>query len=346
MHPAELSDAIKRSARSLGFDACGVARAAPIDPEDRLGQWLGAGRHATMEWMARTAAVRQDVSKKLEGAQSVIVVARNYFAQRPSAAAGTGRVSRYAWGRDYHRVLEKPLRKLAGFLQELDPGCTVYTCIDSGPVMEKAWAERAGVGWIGKNSLALSRDLGSYFFLGAIIATARLAPDAPIPDQCGGCTLCVDACPTQAIVQPKVVDARRCISYHTIENRGDVPPDLAPRFGDWAFGCDVCQDVCPWNRKFAHDVTDPDLEPDPRMAAPDLAELLALTEETFRARFRGTPVLRTKRRGLARNVAVALGNRGTGDDEAALSRAANDPDPLVQAHVAWALGHTSARDDR
>ncbi|MCC6152626.1 MAG: tRNA epoxyqueuosine(34) reductase QueG [Candidatus Hydrogenedentes bacterium] len=303
---------IKDFAASLGFDACGIARAGAIDPDYRLSAWLDAGYHATMEWMPRTREVRRDVSKKLPGAQSVIVVARNYYVARPKKGENEGRVSRYAWGRDYHRVLLKPLRKLARYVDELVPGSESYCCIDSGPVMEKAWAERAGVGWIGKNSLVLRRELGSYFFLGAIITTAKIEVDSPIPDQCGGCTLCIDACPTRAIVQPKVVDARRCISYHTIENRGEVPEELAGKFGDWVFGCDVCQDVCPWNRKL-RETTETDFLPRDGNANLDIESVLQMDEAKFFSAYAGTPIMRTKLAGLVRNAKITQANNaGTG----------------------------------
>ena len=311
------SKTIKDFAASLGFDACGIARGRDIDPEDRLGAWLNAGYHATMEWMARTREVRQDVSNKLPGAQSVIVVARTYYAARPSKGELEGRVSRYAWGRDYHRVLLKPLRKLARYVDELAPEYKSYCCIDSGPVMEKAWAERAGVGWIGKNSLVLRRDLGSYFFLGAIITTARIEADSPILDQCGGCTLCIEACPTQAIVQPKVVDARRCISYHTIENRGDVPEELADKFGDWLFGCDVCQDVCPWNRKL-RETSETDFLARDGVANLSFEKVANWDEAEFFSRFAGTPIMRTKLAGLKRNARIAQTNASALDTSARL----------------------------
>jgi epoxyqueuosine reductase len=302
---------IKEFAASLGFDACGIASVEPIDidPDDRLGQWLRAGHHATMDWMARTRDARQDVSRKLAGAKSVIVVARNYYSRGPEASKRAARVSRYAWGRDYHRVLEKPLRRLARFVVDLEAGSVAYQCIDSGPVMEKAWAERAGIGWIGKNSLVLRRELGSYFFLGVVVTTARLEPDSPIPDQCGGCTLCIDACPTEAILQPKVVDARRCISYHTIENRGEVPDDLAARFGDWVFGCDVCQDVCPWNRTLS-ETSELDFTPRPKTVYLSTDELQEMDEADFFVRFAGTPIMRAKLAGLKRNARIVEGNQG------------------------------------
>lgn len=297
------TDSVHQRARKEGFDACGIAAAASIDPEDRLGQWLRSGYHADMDWMERTRDIRQDVQKKLPGTRSVVVVARNYYAARPEAAAGSGKVARYAWGRDYHRVLLKPLRRVARFIETLEDGAKTYCCIDSGPVLEKAWAVRAGLGWLGKNSLVLRRDLGSWFFLGTILTTVELEPDSSIPDQCGSCRLCIDACPTNAIMEPKVVDSRRCISYQTIENRGEVPEDLRSKFEGWVFGCDICQDVCPWNRKAT--VTDEaDFHPRPGHANPDPEWIASMDEETFRKEFSGTPILRAKHVGMLRNVSL------------------------------------------
>ncbi len=310
MSVAEHTAAIKQTARTLGFDACHIAdAAAPIDPEDRLGAWLGAGYHADMAWMARSKAVRQDLDQRLPGVQSVIVVARNYHQPRPKQPPGTGRVARYAWGRDYHRALRKPLRALAGVVEAQQPGCDCWCTIDSGPALERAWAARAGLGWIGKNSLVLRRDLGSWFFLGLVATTARLLPDTPMDDYCGTCTRCLDACPTGAFPEPGVVDSRRCISYHTIENRGDVPQALADQFEDWVFGCDICQEVCPWNR-FAPETDHPDFTPRPGVAHPDLQALAHSAPETFDAVFNGTPVKRAKHAGMQRNARIALRNRG------------------------------------
>lgn len=300
------AERVKAQAAVQGFDACGIAEAGEIDPQNRLGEWLDRGYHADMGWMAATRELRQDIRKKLPGAHSVVVVARNYYAPRPEGEGG--RVSRYAWGRDYHRVLLKPLRRLGAFLRDLDPPAEVYACIDSGPVMEKAWAARAGVGWIGKNSLVLRRDLGSWFFLGVLATTLELAPDEPAIDYCGACRLCLDACPTDAIVKPRVVDSNRCISYHTIENRGNIPADLEPAFDDWIFGCDICQEVCPWNRKPIL-TSEADFLPRDGHAYLDLDDLDSLDDEAFLARFAGTPLMRAKRAGLQRNAALVRRNR-------------------------------------
>ncbi len=301
--------AVKEQALGLGFEACGIASAREaIDPEDHLGAWLSRGYHADMAWMERTATLRRDVCAKLPEARSVVVVAKNYYSPRPEATAESGKVSSYAWGRDYHKVLRKPLIALARHIESLEAGTRCYSSVDTGPVLERAWAQRAGVGAIGKNGLALRRDMGSWFFLGTILTTAELEPDRPAEDICGTCRLCIDACPTAAIVEPRVVDSRLCISYQTIENRGDIPEDLHAKHGDWVFGCDVCQEVCPWNR-FATETSEEDFLPRAGHANPDLDALLALDEESFNAEFAGTNLRRAKYAGMMRNAAIVKSNR-------------------------------------
>ncbi len=308
MNASQHSASIKGHAAELGFDACAVARAERIDPEHRLDEWLESGYHADMDWLDRTKDVRQDVGLKLPGARSVVVVARNYHAQRPAAETDTGRVSRYAWGRDYHRVLRKPLRALAERIESLVDGVQTYCCIDSGPVLERFWAARSGLGWIGKNSLVLRSGLGSWFFLGVIVTTLDIAPDAPVADLCGACTRCIDACPTNAIVKPRVVDSRRCISYHTIENRGDIPAGLHKDFDDWVFGCDTCQEVCPWNKDVP--VTNvKDFHARPGHAHPALEWLEEMDTETFTKAFAGTPVMRARLEGMKRNASIVRANQ-------------------------------------
>ncbi|MDX9975116.1 MAG: tRNA epoxyqueuosine(34) reductase QueG [FCB group bacterium] len=302
------ANAVKAHAKLLGFDACGIAEAGDVDPGDRLAQWLARGYHAGMAWMAATRELRRDIRRKLPGARSVVVVARNYYAPQPESETGIAKVARYAWGRDYHRVLRKPLRALEAFLAELEPGAQSEAFVDSGPVMEKAWAARAGIGWIGKNSLVLRRDLGSWFFLGVVATTLELAPDAPAHDRCGSCTACLDACPTQAIVEPRVVDSNRCIAYHTIENRNDIPEDLQPAFGDWAFGCDICQDVCPWNRR-PLTTSEADFLPRAGRTALDPDEAGAWDDVRFLQRFAGSPLMRAKRLGLTRNLRIVKQNQ-------------------------------------
>lgn len=306
--PERRAAAVKAQAAALGFDACGIAEAGPVDPEDHLGQWLDAGHHADMDWMAATKAIRQDPRLKMPGARSVVVLARNYYHPRPEAEPGTGKVARYAWGRDYHKVLRKPLIALARFLDTFGVETQSYVSVDSGPVMERAWAERAGVGWIGKNSLVLRRDIGSWFFLATIVTEVELAPDAPIQDHCGTCRACLDACPTDAFVAEGVVDARKCIAYQTIENRGDIPHALHGKMEGWLFGCDICQDVCPWNR-FQQTTTEPDFAPRPGHANPTLDTLTQMDEATFNQHFAGTPIRRTKWQGIQRNASILKANR-------------------------------------
>jgi len=298
---------VKQRAATLGFDACGIAEAGNIDPEDHFGAWLSRGYHADMCWMAAKPDVRRDVRLRVPGARSVIVVARNYYSERPAASTGTGRVARYAWGRDYHKILERPINALAAEINAMADGTECYRCVDTGPVLEKAWAARAGLGWIGKNGLVLRTDLGSWFFLGVIVTTLELSPDTPAVDRCGSCNLCIEACPTEAIVEPGVVDARKCISYHTIENRDAIPENLSRRFGPWLFGCDVCQEVCPWNR-FAKPTTEPAFEPIPGNTDLDLDELRSMDDAAFQKRFAGTSIRRAKRPGLQRNAEIAQRN--------------------------------------
>jgi len=306
--PQSNAEQVRAFARDLGFDACGFASAAePVDPKGHFGAWLHAGYHGDMHWLEKTASTRTNVHRKLPDVSTIVVVARNYYADRPAAPARSGRVARYAWGRDYHRVLRRPLISLARYIDALGDGSKSYISIDAGPIMERAWAERAGVASIGKNSLGLRRDIGSWFFLATVLTTVELQPDAPVGDLCGTCTLCLEACPTQAIVQPYVVDARRCISYQTIENAGDVPPDLQRLHGDWVFGCDVCQEVCPWNR-FAKETSARALHPRPGQANPALADLVAMTDVEFHKRFAGSPLRRAKRRGIQRNARIARSN--------------------------------------
>ncbi len=257
--------------------------------------------------MARTAQIRSDARAKLPGATSVVVVARNYYHPRPETRPGHGRIARYAWGRDYHKVLRKPLVRLARFLDAMESGARSYASVDTGPVMERAWAARAGVASIGKNSLGLRRDLGSWFFLATVLTTVELEPDPPAGDLCGTCTLCLEACPTGAIVEPHVVDSRRCISYQTIENRRDIPGELRPLHDDWLFGCDVCQDVCPWNR-FAQETTETAFRPRDEQANPDAEEIVAMDEREFDERFAGTAIRRAKHAGMRRNARVVLEN--------------------------------------
>lgn len=313
----EASPSVHRMALDLGFDAVGVAEAGALPETVRFDRWLANGCAADMHWIEASAEKRRDVRRVLPQAESVIVLARSYHHPRPQPpATGTrGRVSSYAWGRDYHKVLAGLLRKLVRRLDAQWPGHRWYWTVDSGPVQERAWAAQAGVGWIGKNSLVLTRTFGSWIFLSAVLTTLRLPPDPPARDLCGHCRRCIDACPTAAIVSPGEVDSRRCIAYHTIENRGEIPAGLARGFGDWIFGCDICQEVCPWNRAVPTS-NEPDFAPRHEHAWPELDAVATMEPSTFDTEFRGTPIRRAKLSGLQRNARIAKEN-------AALARTTN-----------------------
>ncbi|MEK6650509.1 MAG: tRNA epoxyqueuosine(34) reductase QueG [Bacteroidota bacterium] len=304
---SSLATRLKEEARHLGCVGVGIARAEPLHPEgDRLQEWLDRGYHGTMGWMARRAAERRDPTLVLPSIRSVVSIAVNYYSPEPhSDAAGIGKISRYAWGDDYHAIVLEKADRLADFVRREAPGAQTKTYADTGPVMDKAWAARAGVGWLGKHTNVITRDAGSWVFLGTVLTTIDLDPDEPATDLCGTCTACLDACPTQAFAQPYVLDATRCISYLTIEHRGELPGDLTKDFRGWLFGCDICQDVCPWNR-FQRPTAEPGFRPRPDTVAPALQDLTSLTEEQFHKRFQGSPVTRPKHAGFVRNVKAAL----------------------------------------
>lgn len=251
MSNTEISGAIKTRALELGFGDCGFARAGPL-PEDvtRLREWLDAGHHARMGYMANHFEKRTDPTRLVDGARSVISLLFNYYTDKAQKDPGAPVISKYAYGRDYHWVMKERMHQLFAFIQSLQPGTEGRVFVDSAPVLDRAWARRAGLGWIGKNSCLISRKLGSFVFIGEIILNLELDPNqVPESDFCGSCTRCIDACPTAAILDNRTLDAGRCISYQTIENKGDISPDLTGRFSNRVFGCDICQDVCPWNRK-------------------------------------------------------------------------------------------------
>ena len=310
MDKGHLTRALKARALELGFDACGVSKAERLDAEaQRLEEWLAQGRHASMQWMENHFEKRVDPRRLVEGAQSVVSLLHNYYQPvEHSRASRLGKISRYAWGDDYHDVLKEKLYALYEWLHEEAGGIDGRVFVDSAPVLDKAWAQRSGIGWIGKNSNLINRTLGSYFFIGELIIDLPLAYDGPIPDYCGSCTRCIDACPTDAIYEPFAVDANRCISYWTIEHRGsDIPDALGEKFGSWIFGCDVCQDVCPWN-KFKRPTSEDRFAPRAGTVDSDLREWVELNLEDFRERFRNSPVKRARFEGFKRNVAVALAN--------------------------------------
>ncbi len=297
------ASAIKAEAKRLGFCLAGIARADELTPEgDRLRDWLAKGYHAGMGWMEGRTDRRTDPRLIVEGARSVVSVAMNYAGPgRHSDAPGAVKISRYAWGDDYHDVMGDRLSRLESFISTLEPGTISKAYVDTGPVMDKAWASRAGIGWLGKNTNVLTRSHGSWVFLGSVITTLECEPDRPETDMCGTCTACLDACPTGAFPQPYVLDSSKCISYLTIEHRGEFSDDVPTSFDGWIFGCDVCQDVCPWNR-FAQDSTEPAFAPKAGMVDPDPEELANLTEREFSERFRRSALWRTKLTGLKRNI--------------------------------------------
>jgi epoxyqueuosine reductase len=335
---APLEDCIKQMARALGFDLVGIAPATEADGFGRLRDWLAQGYAGEMAYMHRQGEARRHPASILPDVRSVVMVGMNYGGEAHGLPrVGLGRIARYARGNDYHDVLRERLNRLLTLVQAEIPGCRGRGVVDTAPLLERDFARRAGLGWFGKNTMLLNRRQGSYFFLGALLLDLDLRPDPQHEtNHCGTCTACLDACPTNAFPAPGVLDSRRCISYLTIELRSPVPEDLRTGLGDWLFGCDVCQEVCPWNRK-APAATEPAFAPRPDLEAVDPAELLGLSEQEFRQRFRGTALTRGKRRGLLRNAALVLGN--TGDERAvpALQRALGDDEPLVREAATWAL---------
>lgn len=339
MTPEALTTRVKTTGRRLGFELVAVGPADPPEHGTAFEAWLDAGYAGEMAYLERGRAKRLDPRRVLPGARSVVACALNYH--QGHDAAGPAHVARYAWGTDYHTVMERRLHALLADLETAAPGAAGRVYVDTGPVLERDLAARAGLGWVGKNTMLLHPALGSYFFIGVILTTAELAFDAPLPDRCGTCTRCLEACPTGAFPAPYVLDARRCISYLTIEHRGPIPIGLRERVGTLAFGCDICQVVCPWNRQAP-------VTGESAFAArelPRLTELVVLSEEEYRGRLRGSPLRRARRRGLARNAAVALGNSGDPAAAPALTRALDDPDPDVRAHAGWALERLAGRGE-
>jgi len=315
MTPGEKSEHVKRLAAALGFDRCGVAPAAPLERADYVRRWLAAGRAGTMDYLHRYLDERLDPSKLLEGARCVIMVAYSYKQEAPGRPTGRprGRVSMYAWGADYHKVMKRKLFDLADRMRNsIDEPFESKACVDTTPLLEREVAAAAGIGWIGKNTLVMNETLGSYFFVGALVTTLDLAADTPAMDHCGTCTACLDACPTGAFPAPYEMDASRCISYLTIEHRGEIDPQLHKAMGDWIFGCDVCQQVCPHNRH-APPTTAPRFairEPGPTLK---LDELLDWTTADYAEKLRGSAIKRAKLGMLQRNARIALSN-ATGED--------------------------------
>ncbi len=340
----ELTAAIRAEALRLGFSRVGIAPAlAPPPHHEAYRGWLAAGLAGGMQpWLARHEPLRASLDAILPAAQSVVMLATDHALGGDPAAeplpAGRGRVARYARGDDYHDLLRERLNALAAWLEAAAPGCRARGVVDSAPLAERDYAWAAGLGWFGKNTMLIDPRAGSYFLLSALVTDLPLPVDAPLTtDHCGTCTACLDACPTRAFPEPGVLDANKCISAVTIEDHGPVPDSLRVGLGDWIFGCDICQEVCPWNRH-APGSTEPAFQPRQGEASLPLADLLTLDEAGFRHRFRGSPILRAKRRGLLRSAALALGNRPHEPAFPALAAALADGEPVVRGAAAWALG--------
>ncbi|HEY2910358.1 MAG TPA: tRNA epoxyqueuosine(34) reductase QueG [Gemmataceae bacterium] len=341
---ASLEERLKEQARARGFALTGIAPATAADGFPEFAAWLDRGFAGEMDYLRKHRDARRHPEAVLRSVRSVLMVGMEYGpGELQPVPPLAGRVAKYAQGPNYHRLLWDRLNDLADWLRAERPGASVKAVADTAPLLERDFARRAGLGWIGKNTLLIDPRRGSFFFLGALLTDRELTPDPPFEaSHCGTCTACLDACPTDAFPEPHVLDATRCISYLTIELRSPISVELRAPMGDWLFGCDICQDVCPWNRKFAGQA--PMFPHDTTLEALDAMELLGLDEAAFRARFKGTSLWRTKRTGLLRNAAIVLGNSGHRRALAALERALTD-DPLIAEAAAWAIDRiTRTRD--
>jgi epoxyqueuosine reductase len=346
---------IRAAAADLGFELLGFLEAGPSTTFEPYQAWLDRGYGGDMAYLARPDAVakRQDPRGILREARTVLSVGMNYHTQSLPPALrddpSRGIVASYAWGADYHDVMLPRLGQLAALASDITGQPSAYRAyVDTGPLLERELGARAGLGFVGKNTNLIHPRLGSWLFLGEILLTVELPvdPNVPAGGTCGRCWHCLEACPTGAFPQAGVLDARRCISYLTIELKGPIPRDLREMMGNRIFGCDICQEVCPWNQRFARPTAEPAFQPRPDNVAPRLLGLMDLDEATFRQRFQGSPIWRTRRRGLLRNVAVALGNWGDPLAVPALVRALSDAEPLIRGHSAWALGRIEGQQSR
>jgi len=343
-----MKEAIRQRARELGFDACRFTTAAAPEHATKLAEWLADKNHGEMAWLERNAGKRVDPQKVLPGAQSFIVLATSYERHETGGAKTpapdfSGVVARYARFDDYHDIVGEKLKLLAGYLDSLQADSRSLWYVDTGPILERDAAQRAGLGFAGKHTNLISRSLGNWIFLSEIITTLGLEPDGPERNHCGRCTRCLTACPTQAITEPFKLDARKCISYLTIELKGSIPLELRPAIGNRIYGCDDCLAACPWNR-FAQEGRLMKSHERKELDQPDLLGLLELDDTKFKERFAASPILRTKRRGLLRNVCVALGNCGDNRALPSLLRATYDREPLIAEHARWAIEQIKSRE--
>jgi epoxyqueuosine reductase len=343
-----MNEKVRLKARELGFDDCRITTAAAPESGEHFREWLAEQRHGEMAYLQRNADKRVDPQKVLPGAKSILTLASCYEGPNKTrhAVAHSGVVASYALYQDYHDVLGAQLKQLCEFLNNLgSPAARSLWYVDTGPLLERDLAQRAGLGFIGKHTNLISRRLGNWIFLSEVITTVELAPDPSETNRCGSCTRCISACPTNAITAPFQLDARRCISYLTIELKGPIPAELRPAIGNRIYGCDDCLAACPWNR-FAQAGRLMQSYARPSLAEPNLVELLSIDEVEFKRRFAGTPILRAKRRGLLRNVCVALGNVGDETNLATLEKASADSEPLIAEHARWAIGQIQGRISR
>ena len=340
---SDITALVKSRAAELGFDDCKITPAREATHARAFDDWIAAGKHGGMAWLERTPERRTDPRNVLPDCKSVICLALNYFPGEspfPAGHPGGYRIARYAWNNDYHDLVEKRLREFRATLEDL--GGIQKPYVDTGPVLERDFATDAGLGWNGKSTVQIHRRFGTWFFLAEILTTLELDYDSPFGDHCGKCTRCITACPTQAITAPHSVDARRCISYLTIEHKGSIPIEFRKAIGDRIYGCDDCLDACPWNR-FAVKSREATFHARAAVFEYRTRDFLALDDETFRSLFAKSPIKRIKRPRFLRNVCIALGNTGTPDDIPALTQASQDPDPLISEHAQWALDEIQLR---
>ena len=338
-----LTQQIQAHAKELGFELVGVTPAAHSETIARYREWIENGYAGKMHYLEKHLSLKTDVRQLLTEAKSVISLAMNYYTLDPPKALaqdpGRGQISRYAWGDDYHELIRERLLELVTFIkQTAESELKTRVCVDTAPIIEREYAQKAGIGWIGKNTNLIHWRSGSWYFLAEVLVNIVLESDTPeLRGSCGTCTRCIEACPTDAIIEPNLLDSRRCISYLTIELKESIPKALRPEIGNWVFGCDICQEVCPWNSK-AVSTTETGFQPRDGNLTPKLLSLVGMTQEEFSRRFKGSPIKRAKRRGFLRNVLVAIGNWGTQRAVPALKDALADDEPLVRSHAAWALG--------
>jgi epoxyqueuosine reductase len=323
---------IRDLARKCAFDGCRFARAVQAPHASEYFSWLQSGGHADMDWLGRDPPRRADPLRVLPDAKSLLVLAKNYF-QGPNPRQQSGRFARYAWGADYHEIMQNNMAPIDAFLRAKGGRQKCY--VDTGPILERDFAAVAGLSWQGKSTMCLNERLGTWFFIGVILTTLEFEPDLPATNRCGRCTRCIDVCPTHAITKPYNLDARRCISYLTIEHKGPIPIEFRSAIGDRIYGCDDCLEVCPWNR-FAQHSRETRFQLSNQLRALTLRQLAVLSDDDFRTLFRDSPVKRIKRARFVRNVCVALGNVGTSEDLETLDILARDSDPLVAEHANWA----------